>query len=78
MTKRQKGIKFMQKRIVKNDLEINAKTGRIEQACARYGVGRSTMKATADKAIECMDNIKELNELEEQLKAEEQESEGEN
>lgn len=35
------------------------------------------MKATADKAIECMDNIKELNELEEQLKAEEQESEDE-
>ena len=38
---------------------------------------RNSMKATADKAIECMDNIKELNELEEQLKAEEQESEGE-
>lgn len=35
------------------------------------------MKATADKAIECMDNIKELNELEEQMKAEEQESEEE-
>lgn len=26
---------------------------------------RNSMKATADKAIECMDNIKELNELEE-------------
>ena len=38
---------------------------------------RNSMKATADKAIEYMDNIKELNELEEQLKAEEQESEGE-
>lgn len=38
---------------------------------------RNSMKATADKAIECMDNIKELNELEEQLKAEEQESEDE-
>ena len=38
---------------------------------------RNSMKATADKAIECMDNIKELNELEEQLKAEEQESEEE-
>ena len=37
---------------------------------------RNSMKATADKAIECMD-IKELNELEEQLKAEEQESEEE-
>ena len=38
---------------------------------------RNYMKATADKVIECMDNIKELNELEEQLKAEEQESEDE-
>lgn len=38
---------------------------------------RNSMKATADKAIEYMDNIKELNELEEQLKAEEQESEEE-
>ena len=38
---------------------------------------RNSMKATADKAIECMDNIKELNELEEQLKVEEQESEDE-
>ena len=38
---------------------------------------RNSMRATADKAIECMDNIKELNELEEQLKAEEQESEDE-
>ena len=38
---------------------------------------RNSMKATADKAIECMDNIKELNELEEQLEAEEQESEEE-
>lgn len=38
---------------------------------------RNSMKATADKTIEYMDNIKELNELEEQLKAEEQESEDE-
>ena len=38
---------------------------------------RNSMKATADKAFECMDNIKELNELEEQLEAEEQESEEE-
>ena len=38
---------------------------------------RNSMKATADKAIECMVNIKELNELEEQMKAEEQESEEE-
>lgn len=37
----------MQKRIVKNDFGIHAKTGRIEQACARYGVGRSTMRNIA-------------------------------
>ena len=41
---------FCRRRIVKNDLEINAKTGRIEQACARYGVGRSTMRNIAKEA----------------------------
>ena len=40
----------MPKRIVENDLGINAKTGRIEQACARYGVGRSTMRNIAKEA----------------------------
>lgn len=34
---------------------------------------RNSMKATADKAIECMDNIKELNELEELMSQVEQE-----
>ena len=38
----------MQKRIVKNDFGIDAKTGRIEQACARYGVG--TMRNIAKEA----------------------------
>lgn len=38
---------------------------------------RNSMKATADKVTECMDGIRELNELEKQLKAEEQESEDE-
>ena len=38
---------------------------------------RNSMRATADKVTECMDGIRELNELEEQLKAEEQESEEE-
>lgn len=38
---------------------------------------RNSMRATADKVVECMDDIKELNELEEKLKAEEQESEDE-
>ena len=30
---------------------------------------RNSMRATADKVTECMDGIRELNELEEQLKA---------
>ena len=38
---------------------------------------RNSMRATADKVVECMDDIKELNELEEKLKAEEHESEDE-
>lgn len=36
-----------------------------------------SMKATADKVTECMDGLRELNELEKQLEAEEQESEDE-
>lgn len=40
----------MKKRIVKNEFGIDTKTGRIEQACARYGVGRSTMRNIAKEA----------------------------
>lgn len=38
---------------------------------------RNSMAATADKVTECMDGLRELNELEKQLGAEEQESEDE-
>ena len=50
----------MQKRIVKNDFGIDAKTGRIEQACARYGVGRSTMRNIAKAAVR-VENEKRCN-----------------
>ena len=36
---------------------------------------RNSMRATADKVTECMDGIRELNELEGQLETEKQESE---
>ena len=36
-----------------------------------------SMQATADKVTECMDGLRELNELEKQLETEEQESEDE-
>lgn len=38
---------------------------------------RNSMKATGDKLMQCMDNLRELNELEDQLEAEEQEREDE-
>ena len=37
----------------------------------------NSMRATADKVTECMDGIRELNELEGQLETEKQESEDE-
>lgn len=40
----------MQKRVVDNIFGIDAKAGRIEQACARYGLGRNTMRKVAEKA----------------------------
>lgn len=30
--------------------EPEAKTGRLEQACARYGLGKNTMRKVADEA----------------------------
>lgn len=30
--------------------EPDVKTGRLEQACARYGLGRNTMRKVADEA----------------------------
>ena len=32
----------MQKRAINNENDFNIKSGRIEQACARYGLGRNT------------------------------------
>lgn len=40
----------MRNRIVRTELGVDAKTGRIEQACARYGVGRNTMRQIAEQA----------------------------
>lgn len=40
----------MRNRLTRSELGIDAKTGRIEQACARYGVGRNTMRQIAEQA----------------------------
>lgn len=40
----------MKKRLDRNDIEVSVKTGRIEKACATYGVGRSTMRQIAENA----------------------------
>lgn len=40
----------MRKKLERNDIGVVEKTGRIEQACARYGVGRNTMRQIAEQA----------------------------
>ena len=40
----------MKRRITNNEFGIESKAGRIEQACARYGVGRTTMRNIAKEA----------------------------
>lgn len=40
----------MKKRLDRNDFEVSVKTGRIEKACATYGVGRNTMRQIAEDA----------------------------
>ncbi|MDE7321310.1 MAG: hypothetical protein K2N73_01030 [Lachnospiraceae bacterium] len=40
----------MKNRLVRSELGIEVKTGRIEQACQRYGVGRNTMRQIAEDA----------------------------
>ena len=40
----------MKRRITNNELGIESKAERIEQACARYGVGRTTMRNIAREA----------------------------
>ena len=38
----------MKNRLIRSELGIDVKTGRIEQAWARYGVGRNTMRKIAE------------------------------
>lgn len=40
----------MQRRLTKSEFENEFKSGRIEQACARYGLGRGTMRQIAKEA----------------------------
>lgn len=40
----------MKNRLVRAELGIEVKTGRIEQVCQRYGVGRNTMRQIAEDA----------------------------
>ena len=40
----------MRNRTIRAELGIDARTGRIEQACARYGVGRNTMRKIAEES----------------------------
>ena len=40
----------MNNRLERNNMGVEVKTGRIEQACARYGVGRNTMRQIAEQA----------------------------
>ena len=40
----------MNARNIGNETKINPKTGRIDQACERYGVGRSAMRRIAEES----------------------------
>ena len=40
----------MKNRLVRSELGVDVKTGRIDQACQRYGVGRNTMRQIAKDA----------------------------
>ena len=40
----------MNNRLERETMGIEVKTGRIDQACARYGVGRNTMRGIAERA----------------------------
>ena len=44
-----KGEQFMRARDTNNSVPI-AKSGRIEDACLRYGVGKNTMRSLANEA----------------------------
>ena len=41
----------MKRRITNNEFGIESKAGRIEQACARYGVGRTTIAKEAGAEV---------------------------
>ena len=41
---------FMNNRLERNTMGVEVKTGRVDQACARYGVGRNTMRSIAEQA----------------------------
>jgi len=40
----------MKKRLDRNDIGMEVRSGRMEQACARYGVGRNTMRSIAEQS----------------------------
>ena len=40
----------MKNRLVRSELGVDVKTGRVDQACQRYGVGRNTMRQIAKDA----------------------------
>ncbi len=40
----------MKARLIREKLGVDTKSGRLEQACARYGVGRNTMRRIAEEA----------------------------
>lgn len=40
----------MRKRLSRNNIGIEARAGRLESACAKYGVGRNTMRQIAEQA----------------------------
>ena len=40
----------MNTRNIGNEAKINPKTGRIDQSCERYGVGRSKMRRIAEES----------------------------
>lgn len=40
----------MNNRLDRNNMGVEIKTGRVDQACARYGVGRNTMRQIAEQA----------------------------
>lgn len=40
----------MRRRLERGNIDVDVRTGRIEKACATYGVGRNTMRQIAEDA----------------------------